>query len=155
MLTCRERGEPVPPWYLPTAMTCFVGFTYGNASWGEVRGSFISPPSHKAADWHPGFPATVKGNNSTVCASPMLQFSNLVQLILSLVAQFNQCDNTYFIRNTPKGQLVSVYNATKSWCFNQEKINNYMLLMWSSSSREHLDGISSNVIQLWFCVSKQ
>lgn len=70
VLDCRERRGPVPPWYLPTAMTCFAGFTYGNASSGEVRGPFISPPGHKVDDWHTGLPATVKGSNSTLlCTS--------------------------------------------------------------------------------------
>lgn len=40
-------------------MTCFAGFTYGNASLGELRGSFISPPGHKVEDWHIRLPATV------------------------------------------------------------------------------------------------
>lgn len=74
-----ERREPVPPWYLPTAMTCFAGFTYGNISSGEVRGSFISPPGHKVKDWHPGLPATVKRSNSALLCISLL---NLVPLEL-------------------------------------------------------------------------
>lgn len=71
VLCCRERGEPVPPWYLPTALTCFAGFTYGNDSLVEFRGSFISPPGHKIEDWNPELPATAEGsNNALLCISP-------------------------------------------------------------------------------------
>lgn len=56
----------MPPWCLPTAVTRFVGFTYGNASSGEVRGAFISPPGHKVEDRNQ---ATVREATARLCGA--------------------------------------------------------------------------------------
>lgn len=55
----------MPPCYLPTAMTCFAGFTYGNAS--EVRGPFISPPGREVE---------VEGSNSAPLCARLPRFSD-------------------------------------------------------------------------------
>lgn len=92
--TCATR------WYLPTAMTCFAGFTYGNASPGEVRDAFISPLGHKLLRWHPGLPATATGRQQAfVPLTSLLLYSHLM---LTQVAQ-------------AQGQLPEIYCAPLLW----------------------------------------
>ena len=79
----------MPPWYLSTAMTCFAGFTYVNASRGRLEALLYHRRAIKYWTGTQGSQQRSEEATALFCAS---NFYISMRLIRSSAALFNQCE---------------------------------------------------------------